>query len=96
MSTRVHVGARVGRHVASEVERWRAHGYSGPWLGIRGGNALALNRPPYLTLLFPLLSSLWDYVPTRLSFAGDVVKRHALDAIRTTKIVWTRVHAIIK
>ena len=44
-STQVHVGARVGHHVADEVGSWRAHGYSGPWLGIGGGNANALPRP---------------------------------------------------
>ena len=30
MSTPVHVGARVGRHMAGEVSRWRAHGLVGP------------------------------------------------------------------
>ena len=30
VSTRVHVGTRVGRHVAGEVDRWRAHGLVGP------------------------------------------------------------------
>ena len=25
--------------------------------------------PRYLTVLYPVLSSVWDYVPTRLSFA---------------------------
>ena len=30
-STRVHVGAHVGCHVAGRAGRWRAHGYSGPW-----------------------------------------------------------------
>ena len=44
-STQVHVGAHVGRHVAGEVGSWRAHRYSGPWLGIGGGNANALPRP---------------------------------------------------
>ena len=29
-STWVHVGARVGRHMAGEVGRWRAHGIVGP------------------------------------------------------------------
>ena len=29
-STRVHVGARVGRHVAEWVGSWRAHGLVGP------------------------------------------------------------------
>ena len=30
VSTRVHVGVRVGRHVAEWVGRWRAHGLVGP------------------------------------------------------------------
>ena len=30
VSTRVHVGARVGRHVAEGVGIWRAHGLVGP------------------------------------------------------------------
>ena len=30
VSTQVHAGARGGCHVAGEVDRWRAHGYSGP------------------------------------------------------------------
>ena len=33
---------------------------------------------------------------TASSFAGDVARRHELDAIRTAKIAWTRVRAIIK
>ena len=44
VSTRVHVGARVGRHMAGG---WHMEGpqVSGPWLGIRGGNANALPHP---------------------------------------------------
>ena len=42
---RVHADARVGRHMARAVDNWRAHGYSGPWLGIGGGNANALPHP---------------------------------------------------
>ena len=46
VSTRVHVGARVGRHVAGglHMEGPRA---SGPWLGIWGDNANALPRPRF-------------------------------------------------
>ena len=32
---------------------------------------------------------------TSSSFAGDVATQYALDAVRTTEIAWTRVHAII-
>ena len=45
-TTRVHVGARVGRHVAGRFAYGGPMGIVGPWLGIWGGNALALNRPP--------------------------------------------------
>ena len=45
VSTRVHADAREGRHVAGKVGSWRAHGYSGPGLGIGGGNANALPYP---------------------------------------------------
>ena len=47
-ATRVHVvhaDASVGCHVAGAVGSWRAHEYSGPWLGIGGGNANALPHP---------------------------------------------------
>ena len=27
------------------VRMWRAHGYSGPWLDFRGGNAIGVYRP---------------------------------------------------
>ena len=44
----VHADAREGRHVADEGPgRWRAHGYSGPSLGIGGGNANALPHPTF-------------------------------------------------
>ena len=32
--------------MAGKAGKWRAHGLVGPWLDIRGGNALALNCPP--------------------------------------------------
>ena len=46
MSTRVHVGSRVGRHVAGgrQMEGPRV---SRPWLGISGGNVNALPRPTF-------------------------------------------------
>ena len=43
---RAHVDACEGRHVAGKAGKWRAQGYSGPWLVNWGGNALALNHPP--------------------------------------------------
>ena len=33
---RVHVGARVGRHVAGKAGRWRAHGNSGTLVRFSG------------------------------------------------------------
>ena len=43
----VHADACVGRHMAGAVGSWRAHGYSGSWLGIGGGNANALPHPTF-------------------------------------------------
>ena len=42
----VHVGARVGRHVAAGGG-WHVEGprVSGPWLDFWGGNAICVNRP---------------------------------------------------
>ena len=42
---RVHADARKGCHVVGKVGSWRAHGYSGPWLGSGGSNANALLHP---------------------------------------------------
>ena len=97
-TTRVHMGARVGRHVAGRAGRWRAHGYSGPWLERGGGNV------NYILFALPLFNrSFSQYFlrvglcPTHvLPFAGDVDARRALDSVRTVEIAWTRVHVIIK
>ena len=65
-TTRVHMGARVGCHVAGGDDNWRAHGYSGALVREGGGNAIKVTfAPSYLTMLFPNLFSVWDYVPTR-------------------------------
>ena len=55
---------------------WRVKGprVSGPWLEYWGGNAVALNCP-YFCAGFSSFSSVWDYVPTDFSFAGDVDAR---------------------
>ena len=49
MGPRVHAGPR-GRPCGAPRGRWgrqmEGPRASGPWLGIRGSNALALNRPP--------------------------------------------------
>ena len=39
-TTRVHVGARVGCHVAGGDGSWRAHGCSGALVRDGGGNAI--------------------------------------------------------
>ena len=41
----VHVGARVGRHVAAGGWHMEGPRVSGPWLDFWGGNALCVNRP---------------------------------------------------
>ena len=43
-TTRVHVGARVGRHMAGRLVGGGPMGIVGPWLVIWGGNASALPR----------------------------------------------------
>ena len=46
VSTRVHMGARVGCHLARS-RQMEAPRVSGPWLGIWGDNANALPRPTF-------------------------------------------------
>ena len=82
-----------GRH---GVGIWRAHGLVGP-----GKKFGAVTQMRYRTPIFILPIYLYLFrvglCPTHvLPFAGDVDARRALDAIRTAKIAWTRVHAIIK
>ena len=77
-TTRVHVGARVGRHVAGKDGSRRAYGYSGTLVREGDGNAINSHlRPPYLSALFPNIFSVWDYVPTRFYDAGDIAASHA-------------------
>ena len=45
----------------------------------------------------PFISSVWDYVPTEITYAGRVELWEASDSIakrRDSSIAWTRVHAI--
>ena len=37
------------------------------------------NALPYLSVIFPVISSVWDYVPTRFYLAGDVDAWRASD-----------------
>ena len=82
-TTRVHVGARVGCHMASGF----AHG--GP---VWGATWRYLSAPN--SVIFPM----WDYVPHVLPFAGAgrVAAYRMSDAIRTATIAWTGVHGISK
>ena len=65
-TTRVHVDARVGRHVGGRLVGGGPTGIVGPWLDIRGGNALALNCPPIYTCVFPLFFPCGTMFPRNL------------------------------
>ena len=55
---------------------------SGPWFGIRGGNAIALNHPPpFNQVHFHLFIPCRTMLPRNLSVAGDVAASHALDLL---------------
>ena len=77
---------------------WRAHGYSGPWLVFRGGNAIGVYRPLIYrgeNLLFLPCGTMF---PHGSYLAGDVAARRASDsagADRRAWIAWTGVHAIV-
>ena len=62
---------------------------SGHWLGVWGGNANALPRPPFNLNLFRVFFRVALCSCTDSSFAGDVAIRQTLDAVRTVEIVWT-------
>ena len=86
-SERVHVGARVGRHVAGGFASGGPTGIVGP--GNIGGTVTLWWRweLPYLTAMSPSISSVWDYVPTRFLFCrwrGDTtyVGSHGEDVDR--------------
>ena len=64
VSTRVHEGASVGRHVAGGRQMEGAR-VSGPWLGIWGGNANALPHPTFYTC------RLFYFIPCRTMFPHD-------------------------
>ena len=73
---------------------WRAHGYSGPWLVFRGGNALGVYRPLiYRGEIFFCLPC-GTMFPHVSYLADDVATRRASDAGGTAEIEWTRVHTI--
>ena len=77
-----------------QAGKWRAHGNSGPWLYVWGGNALSVYRP----LIYRSESSFFvlcgTMFPHSLTYAGRVAARGALDSGGTAEIAWTRVHAI--
>ena len=78
------------------VRMWRAHGYSGPWLVFRGGNALGVYRHLIYRGECILFLPCGTMSHTVLILAGDVAAWRASDRIRTALIAWTWVHAIIK
>ena len=82
----VHVGARVGRHVAGEVRMWRAHGYSGPWLDFRGGNALGVIRPLIHRGENRFSLSCGTMFPHGSYLSGDVAAWQASDRIRAAEM----------
>ena len=89
-STWAPVWGATWRH---EVRMWRAHGYSGPWLDFRGGNAIGVNRPHIYRgeAIFFLPCGTMSH--TVLILAGDVAAWRASDRSRTAEII---VHLFIK
>ena len=87
VSTWVHADACEGRHVAGKVSNWRAHEYSGPWLG-----SGVVTQMRYGTPLFKLtrhyISFRVGLCPTHfLPFASDVATSRAsiLIALRRSR-----------
>ena len=62
------MGTHVGCHVAGRLVGGGPTDIVGPLLDIRGGNALALNRPPIYTRYFPLFSPCGTMFPHGLTF----------------------------
>ena len=76
---------------------WRAHGYSG---ALVTGGAVTQLKSPLPPLFKRITSQIFLCVGlcshTVLTSAGRVAAHRMSDAIKTAKIAWTRVHAIIK
>ena len=94
-TTRVHVGAHVGRHVAGGDGNWRAHGYSGALVKEGAVTQLIHICAPYLSAFFPNISSVWDYVPHDTYLCKTRGSIRAVESKRKALIAWTQVHAII-
>ena len=76
------------------VRMWRAHGYSGPWLDFRGGNALGVYRPLIYRGENVFYLPCGSMFPHGSYLAGDLAARRASDFGSTAMIAWTRVHGI--
>ena len=63
------------------VRMWRAHGYSGPLLDFRGGNALGVNRPLIYRGEYIFFLPCGTMSHTGLSFAGHVDAQGASDSV---------------
>ena len=68
------------------VRMWRTHGYSGPWLLFRGGNALGVYHPLIYRGECILFLPCGTMSHTVLSFAGHVDAQGTLDSVRTAEI----------
>ena len=79
-----------------QAGKWRAHGNSGPWLYVWGGNAISVYRPLIYRHICSFFLPCGTMFPHGLTCAGRVAAYRTSDAIRTVTIAWTRVHAIIK
>ena len=67
-----------------QAGKWRAHGYSGPWLVFRGGNAIGVYRPLIYRSIFFLFLPCGTMSHTVLTLQGTW--RHDGRQIRTTTI----------
>ena len=65
---------------------WRAHGYSGPWLVFRGGNAIGVYRPLIYRGEISFCLQCGTMFPHGSYLAGDVAAWRASDQIRAAKI----------
>ena len=82
-TTRVHVGARVGRH----VEGGFAHG--GPTGIVGPGKKLGVVTQMHYRAPIFKHGEFHYFLRVVLTFAGDVDARRALDSVRTAEIAWT-------
>ena len=82
----VHVGARVGRHVAAGGWHMEGPRVSGPWLDFWGGNAICVSRPLIYRSEECFFLPCGTMSHTGLSFAGHVDAQGMLDRIKRRRI----------